>query len=118
MNSFNHYAYGSIGEWLVRTTAGLEIDEEHPGYEHFYIRPQSGGGLTWAEITYKSVRGNIAIHWSLEGDVVTLSADIPETSSADFVLTQAVKILDNNNLPFQGTQAHAEAGHYVIRYQI
>lgn len=118
MNSFNHYAYGSIGEWLFRTVAGLEIDEDCPGYKHFYIRPQIGGGLTWAETAYRSVRGDIAIHWRLDEDIVTLTADIPESSSADFVLTQAVKILDNGNLAFQGTQAHAEAGHYVIRYQV
>lgn len=118
MNSFNHYAYGSIGEWLVRTAAGLEIDEERPGYEHFYIKPQSGGGLTWVEVEYKSVRGPIAIRWKLENDVITLTAEIPVNTSADFVLDQAKTILDNGGLAFSGTQAHAEAGRYSIRYRI
>ena len=118
MNSFNHYAYGSIGEWLVRIVAGLEIDEEHPGYEHFYIRPQIGGGLTWAEVEYRSVRGKILIRWQRDGDTVTLQAEIPNNTSVDFILTQAAKILDDGGLKFQGMQAHAESGQYILRYQI
>lgn len=118
MNSFNHYAYGSIGEWLIRIVAGLEIDENHPGYEHFYICPQIGGGLSWAEMEYKSIRGPIAIRWQLKDTVVTLTADIPAGASADFVLTQAVTILENGGLVFHGTQAHAEAGHYMVQYRI
>jgi alpha-L-rhamnosidase len=38
MNSFNHYAYGAIGEWMYRVMAGIEIDEAAPGYAHILIR--------------------------------------------------------------------------------
>ena len=34
MNSFNHYAYGAIGDWMVHVVAGLDLDEAHPGYRH------------------------------------------------------------------------------------
>lgn len=37
MNSFNHYAYGAIGDWLYRTVAGIEIDKENPGHKHFIL---------------------------------------------------------------------------------
>lgn len=118
MNSFNHYAYGSIGEWLVRTAAGLDIDEAHPGYKHFFICPQIGGGLTWAEAEYKSVYGMIRIHWSLEGDIVTLNAEIPANTGADFVLTQAAEILGSDGLTFSDNRAQAGSGRYTIRYRI
>ena len=45
MNSFNHYAYGAIGEWMYRIVTGIELDEAHPGYKHVLIQPQPGGGL-------------------------------------------------------------------------
>src|SRR5690606_1675226 len=49
MNSFNHYSYGAIGEWLYRTVAGLDLDESQPGYKHVLIQPQIGGqGLSYA----------------------------------------------------------------------
>ena len=50
MNSFNHYAYGSIGAWLYNTVAGIEIDPAQPGYKHIVLRPQPGGGLTHAAV--------------------------------------------------------------------
>jgi alpha-L-rhamnosidase len=48
MNSFNHYAYGAVGEWLYRVVAGLDADPEAPGYKHVRIQPRPGGGLTYA----------------------------------------------------------------------
>ena len=49
MNSFNHYAYGAIGEWMYRTMAGIEIDPKQPGYKHILIQPRPGGGLSFGE---------------------------------------------------------------------
>jgi len=118
MNSFNHYAYGSIGEWLVRVAAGLDIDEAYPGYKRSIIRPQIGGGLAWAKAEYKSVYGMIRIHWSLEGDIVTLNAEIPANAGVDFVLTQAAEILDSDGLIFLDNRARAGSGKYMIRYRI
>ena len=46
MNSFNHYAYGAIGDWMYRVMAGLELDPAAPGYKHLLIQPQPGGGFT------------------------------------------------------------------------
>ena len=46
MNSFNHYAYGAIGEWMYRVMAGIETDESAPGYKHVLIQPRPGGGFT------------------------------------------------------------------------
>ena len=63
MNSFNHYAYGAIGEWMYRVIAGIEIDEKAPGYRHILFAPKTGGNLTWAQGSYESVYGTVAIRW-------------------------------------------------------
>lgn len=118
MNSFNHYAYGSVGEWLYRTVCGLEIDEEHPGYDHFYLKPQIGGGLTWAKLCVDSVHGEIVSVWSLEGDIVTLNVKIPANTSADILLSQAKAILKTDGLSFSGNRANAGSGVYSIQYKI
>ena len=60
MNSFNHYAYGAIGEWMYRIVTGIELDEAHPGYKHVLIQPQPGGGLTFANASVESIYGRVA----------------------------------------------------------
>ena len=77
MNSFNHYAYGAIGEWLYRVVAGLEIDEAQPGYRLAVISPVTGGGLTHARGSYASVYGPVSSAWEKQGRTVTLTAEIP-----------------------------------------
>lgn len=44
MNSFNHYAYGAIGEWLYRVAAGINTEEHAPGFKSSVLRPIPGGG--------------------------------------------------------------------------
>jgi alpha-L-rhamnosidase len=80
MNSFNHYAYGAIGEWMYRVVAGLEIDPEAPGYAHVLAQPQPGGGLTFAEATLQTIRGEAASAWRVEGDRLTVSVTVPPNS--------------------------------------
>jgi alpha-L-rhamnosidase len=61
MNSFNHYSLGSIGEWLYRHVAGIELDPDLPGFEKFVIRPFTGAGLTTREHgTTRSTAGSRA----------------------------------------------------------
>ncbi|MBA7475402.1 Alpha-L-rhamnosidase [subsurface metagenome] len=80
MNSFAHYSFGAVGEWMFKTVAG--IDTEGPGYKKIIIRPQPGGNLTWASASYKSIHGKIATHWKLEGDVLKLDVTIPVNTTA------------------------------------
>jgi len=80
MNSFNHYAFGSVGEWLFGTVAG--IDTNGPGYKRIHIAPRPGGGLTYATASYKSIHGKIATHWKLKGDVLKLDVTIPANTTA------------------------------------
>lgn len=79
MNSFNHYAFGCVGEWLFRVVAGIE--ELEPGFKRFIIRPHSDG-LDFVRASYRSVRGLITVEWRKEGDKFNLSVTVPANTVA------------------------------------
>ena len=67
MNSFNHYAYGAIGEWLYRVVAGLEIDEASPAYKHSIIAPRIGGKSHLGSGQVSSLSyGEVSSGWKVE----------------------------------------------------
>lgn len=82
MNSFNHYAYGAIGEWLYATVAGIDLDPAKPGYKHILIHPQPGGGLTWARGELISRYGRIVSAWRIEGHLLHVEVTIPPNTTA------------------------------------
>lgn len=82
MNSFNHYSLGSVGEWLYRCVAGIELDPEISGFKRFVIRPYPGGGLEQAGAEYRSVHGLIRSRWRREGQKLTLEVTIPANTTA------------------------------------
>jgi alpha-L-rhamnosidase len=77
MNSFNHYAYGAIGEWMYRVVAGLEIDPAEPGYKHVLVQPQPGGYLASAEARLETLYGEAASGWAVADGKATVSATVP-----------------------------------------
>jgi alpha-L-rhamnosidase len=89
MNSFNHYAYGAIGEWLYRVVAGLDIDEQHPGYKHILIQPHAGGGLTHVKVCHESLYGPIESGWRLEEQKMIVNVRIPPNTTATVRLPKA-----------------------------
>ena len=82
MNSFNHYAIGAVAEWMYRVIVGINNDDAHPGYEQFVVRPIPGGGLTWANGSYNSIRGKIESSWRVEQGVFSLDVTIPANTTA------------------------------------
>ncbi|WP_022891047.1 family 78 glycoside hydrolase catalytic domain [Agromyces subbeticus] len=84
MNSFNHYAYGAIGDWMYRNIGA--ISNGSPGYKHSVIAPKPGGGLSSATGSYESVYGTIATDWKQNGTDFTLDVTIPENTTATVVL--------------------------------
>ncbi|MBI3851169.1 MAG: glycoside hydrolase family 78 protein [Verrucomicrobia bacterium] len=82
MNSFNHWAFGSVGEWMFQSIVGIQPDETRPGWKHFVIRPRPGGGVTWANGRYDSIRGPITSAWKIEKDKLALTVTIPVNTSA------------------------------------
>ena len=91
MNSFNHYAYGAIGEWLYTHVAGIRIDEENPGYKHFILAPHPGGGLTNAKAEFESMYGKIKSEWKIDGGNFEYDVEIPVNTTATVVLPNAEK---------------------------
>jgi alpha-L-rhamnosidase len=77
MNSFNHYAYGAVGDWLYRVVAGIELDPDAPGYKRILIQPQPDGQLTYARARLDSMYGRIESKWTLEDDDFQLAVTIP-----------------------------------------
>jgi alpha-L-rhamnosidase len=77
MNSFNHYAFGAIGEWMYRVVAGLEIDPDEPGYKHVIAQPRPGGGLTSAEARLQTPYGEAVSGWVRAGGELTVSVTVP-----------------------------------------
>jgi len=84
MNSFNHYALGSAGEWLFAGVGGIQPMK--PGFAEVLIRPRMAGPLTWANADYRSVRGTISSRWKRENDRVSLNITIPANTTATVVL--------------------------------
>jgi alpha-L-rhamnosidase len=92
MNSFNHYAYGSIGDWLYRVVAGIDTHSDKTGYKHIIIKPQPGSGLTYAKAAIKSMYGEIKSFWEDEGDTMKVLICIPSNTTATIVLPYAQSI--------------------------
>jgi len=90
MNSFNHYAYGAIGDWMYRVVAGIEIDEENPGYRHVLIQPRPGGKLSWARAGIDTMYGEVAAHWEFDDGIFRLNVRIPPNTRATIRLPGAL----------------------------
>ena len=82
MNSFNHYAYGAIGEWMYRVMAGIDVDEAAPGYERILIQPRPGGGFTSAKASHETPYGRVATAWTIADGRFELAVEVPPNTKA------------------------------------
>ncbi len=89
MNSFNHYAYGAIGDWMYRVVAGIELDPEQPAYKHILIQPQPTKELTYAKASYQSIRGLIRSGWAIKNGQMQIEVEIPPNTCATLRLPDA-----------------------------
>ena len=88
MNSFAHYSFGAVCEWMFRTLAG--IDSDGPGYSKIIIRPNppapgsnaEHGPIDWVKASYNSIHGKIVSHWKVDGDRFQLNVTIPANTTA------------------------------------
>lgn len=123
MNSFNHYAYGAVGEWLYRVVLGIEADEKDPGYHHMIISPQTGDAFAFAKGHYDSVYGAVKVHWEKgqqEGER-RLYITIPANTTADICLESGAVVVAADGLEFADKAgvltAVAGSGVYEISYR-
>src|SRR5947209_10182874 len=96
MNSFNHYALGSVGEWLYRFVLGIDQEPGTAGFGTLLLRPHPGGGLRWARGAYRSVRGTVRSGWELDGERFTVRIDVPPnvTASVHIPSVHAAEVRD------------------------
>ena len=82
MNSFNHYAYGAIGDWMYREISGIDTYEEGAGYKQIKIKPHPGGNLTYVNADYETLYGKVSCHWKKENGHLTMDVEIPANTSS------------------------------------
>jgi len=86
MNSFNHYAYGCVCEWIWETAAGIAADPAQPGFKHIIMKPVPDKRLGSVDAAYQSAAGEIKSRWHYEGDTWTWEFTIPEGATASVTL--------------------------------
>jgi alpha-L-rhamnosidase len=121
MNSFNHYSFGSIGAWLYAGAAGIQFDELHPGYKHFFLRPQFTTRVSRVKAMLDSPYGLIVSDWHAEKERLCYDVTIPPNTSAEVILPIQSKdaLLSGKPLPTPHSQTTAlslGAGTYHLAF--
>ncbi len=101
-DSFNHYSFGAVCQFLFEYVAGIRPVFDAPGFKTFELHPIIGGTLTWAKGTYRTRFGTIESAWSLSGKNIQYTCTVPEGSQAHLTLPD-------------GTQHVLKAGKYEYR---
>jgi alpha-L-rhamnosidase len=116
MNSFNHYAYGAIGDWMYRTMTGLDSETDAPGYKAIRIEPRPGGGFTQAASDLKTPYGLAASHWKIDGENLVLEVEIPVNTTATvlFPTLDAAKITEGGK-KLENTQDLTDIGKVSLK---
>jgi len=91
MNSFNHYSFGAVGQWMMAYSLGIQRDEKSPGFKHFILQPQPDptGQMTYAKGYYDSMYGKILSAWKTNNGTLTYEATIPANTTATLHLPAA-----------------------------
>jgi len=124
MNSLNHYAYGSIIEWVYRNVCGLKPIEEEPGFKRFIVSPEPEEYLTYAKATLQSPMGEIISGWKrLEDGQVAIEVKVPFNAEALLVvkggLQESIRGIDEAKEVIYNedqTKIVFESGTYTIHY--
>jgi alpha-L-rhamnosidase len=82
MNSFNHYAYGAVFDWMFGVSLGICPSENDPAYKHVILEPHPNPVLGFAKGSIDSRNGKIYAHWYYKGDKVYYEFELPEGVSA------------------------------------
>lgn len=100
MNSFNHYAYGAVGDWMYKVVAGIKPDEKVPGYKHILIQPHPFGEMNQVKASHKSLYGTVSSEWEIKGGVCRLTVVIPANTTAEILVPAT-----GNSMQINGIEA-------------
>ena len=85
MNSFNHYAFGSIVDWLYSVVAGIRYEEDQPGYQRIVIQPVPDKRLTFAQASIKTMYGSVKSRWEEKEGKIHYTVTVPCNTTAEFI---------------------------------
>jgi alpha-L-rhamnosidase len=83
MNSFNHYAYGAVGDWLYRKVAGIDLDPAVPGFKSIIIKPHPGSEMNNVSASHDTPHGEVSSDWEIKDGKFTLKVKIPVNTTAN-----------------------------------
>lgn len=115
MNSYNHYAYGAVGDWMYRVMVGLDTDndEDGVGYQKVSIKPHIGGGFTYAKASLETRHGLFSAGWKIENGELVLDAQIAANTTAtiyipnknaEVIMESGKPLASNKDIKVVGTQ--------------
>lgn len=90
-DSYNHYSYGAVCDFMFSRIAGIRTDAKQPGYRHFILQPMPGGTLTSAEAVYESLYGTIRSGWTKKGYETQFHFTVPVNTTAEIILPNGEK---------------------------
>ncbi|MGF9846626.1 family 78 glycoside hydrolase catalytic domain [Priestia megaterium] len=100
MNSFNHYAYGAIGDWLYRKVAGIDCNEEKPGFQQIELKPHFINGLQFVEASLDTMYGQTSSKWRIIKDKEMIwEVTVPFNTSARLHFSLNPELINENNQP-------------------
>lgn len=86
MNSFNHYAYGAVADWMYGAAAGINSDPDRPGFEHIIFRPVTDERLNFVRASIDTRRGTVASEWRRENGRIKYIFTVPEGCGASVII--------------------------------
>ncbi len=86
MNSYNHYAYGAIADWMYGVMAGIKTDENAPSYENIILEPIADKRLSYVKTLVDTKKGTVKSCWEIQGDNIIYNFTVPEKSTADIII--------------------------------
>jgi alpha-L-rhamnosidase len=93
MNSFNHYAYGAVGDWIYRTIGGISLDPEEPAYRRSILQPRPCQGISSCHHKVETPYGALSLDWEVKEGVLHVNAQVPPNTQARLVLPGTERIL-------------------------
>ena len=106
MNSFNHYSYGAIGDWMYRVMVGIDTYNDGPGYKHIKIMPHPGGGFTNASASLETYYGKLSTAWTILDEQLQVDITIPANTRATVYIPSTGDVME-------GGQAMPDAKDYL-----
>jgi alpha-L-rhamnosidase len=118
MNSFNHYAYGAIGDWMYRKMVGIDTYEDGVGYKHIKIKPHIGGDFTFASASLDTYYGKVSNNWKVEKDSLVMDVEIPANTTATVYIPAkdlgSIKESGKNLPQINGLKVMGKEDNYVV----